>query len=505
MKKITLKSVFLLCFSVLYSVSAFSYDATYTINGVADDIPNNTFKGINGALAAVKLDPTINSVLLNVVSGRVFQKSWDPSIERPLVVTVQGAGADQTTMYAYTETTYPIIGAAGTRLIDFTNIKNEGMDITFKDMSFEYYGLGHNVSSGFIQMNVIANVKATFINCNIRYCEARLGAILRMDKSDRIEAIFDNCSFTNITSFRYAGGLGAPFHVGGGKLTIKNCRFYGNSQDGREMNAASTNPLPGVEIDLKIGSFVSVKPTAGNVEVTLENNIVVNNLRVAQDSAFIQPIVSVEGFAGSANTATLNMTNNIIIGNSRSGKVNDVSLYYQDTATVIINGVSGNIANAVRKGIWNAETNTYNYSAVRNLELQGFKIDATYSYTDPRINFTMDDQTGLPLITPDNKKVNNMTYSGNGGAPADPSGLNSLSLLNFEIYPNPSKGQFKLTLQNITKHSSYEILSISGTMITSDKFSGNSVVIDLGNTPKGMYLIKVKNDNSTTTRKIILD
>lgn len=502
-KNFTLKTVFLLCVSIMFSVSAFSQDATYTINGIADDVPNNSYKGINGALAAAKLDPSINSVLLNVGEGLFFQKSWDPAIGRPLVVTVQGAGAGKTTMYAYTEATYPIIGAAGTRLIDFALATNEGMDITFKDMSFQYYGLGNTTSCGFIQFNANASVKASFINCNIKYCEARIGAITRLVKSDKAEAIFDNCSFTNITSFRY-GDLGAPFFVSGGKLTIKNCKFYGNSQDGRELNPSGTTPQ-GVESDWKIGSFVSVKPTVGNAEVTLENNIVVNNLRVAEDSAFIQPIISVVGTAGSAYTATLNMTNNIIIGNSRSGKVNDVSLYYQDTATVIINGVSGNILNSVRKAVWNAEKNANDYLVVRNLELGGCKIDASYTYTDPRINFTMGAGTGLPLIAPDNKQVQSMTYSGNGGVPADPTKLEALTMLDLTIFPNPSKGQLKLTLHESPVGASYEIFNLAGLMISSDKFSGNSAILNLSNIAKGLYLIKVINDNSAVTKKFVLE
>lgn len=76
----------------------------------------------------------------------------------------------------------------------------------------------------------------------------------------------------------------------------------------------------------------------------------------------------------------------------------------------------------------------------------------------------------------------------------------------FSVYPNPNTGSFNLLFENPTENKIIEVYNISGQLILSNKFTNDLVkTIDLSGQAKGVYLLKVKTDNYTSSEKIILE
>jgi hypothetical protein len=89
-----------------------------------------------------------------------------------------------------------------------------------------------------------------------------------------------------------------------------------------------------------------------------------------------------------------------------------------------------------------------------------------------------------------------------------PIGIKEWRIENEEllIYPNPSNGRFYLS-GNLSK-SKYEveIMDITGRIILKANYNGENKLIDLSDHPKGLYFLKLYNDNSfSITSKVYLD
>jgi Secretion system C-terminal sorting domain len=73
------------------------------------------------------------------------------------------------------------------------------------------------------------------------------------------------------------------------------------------------------------------------------------------------------------------------------------------------------------------------------------------------------------------------------------------------ISPNPSNGVLNLkTLSNNFENSNIEIYNTIGSLIYKTDLKQNSTDIDISSEAKGIYFIKISNDNKTQTQKIIL-
>ncbi len=70
----------------------------------------------------------------------------------------------------------------------------------------------------------------------------------------------------------------------------------------------------------------------------------------------------------------------------------------------------------------------------------------------------------------------------------------------LKIYPNPSKGVVNITNNHDFKN--IKVFDITGKTVKNSKFQSP---IDLSNTSKGIYFIKLESDNKSITRKIILE
>ena len=112
-------------------------------------------------------------------------------------------------------------------------------------------------------------------------------------------------------------------------------------------------------------------------------------------------------------------------------------------------------------------------------------VDSSYYYTVS----SFDDQTATSA-----------SYYAN----ATSTGINNISSSNnsIKIYPNPCKD--KIFIETIeTPNTSVEITNLQGQLLQGFSLQTSKCQIDVNNLSSGVYIIKVKNENSITTKKII--
>lgn len=74
------------------------------------------------------------------------------------------------------------------------------------------------------------------------------------------------------------------------------------------------------------------------------------------------------------------------------------------------------------------------------------------------------------------------------------------------VYPNPNNGQFTVDFRNKQIESfTVEVLNSSGIKIFTQKYSGNSHMVDLTQLPKGLYLLNITCEGMTRPVKMIIE
>ena len=74
----------------------------------------------------------------------------------------------------------------------------------------------------------------------------------------------------------------------------------------------------------------------------------------------------------------------------------------------------------------------------------------------------------------------------------------------IKIYPNPTTGIFTIELENLINNSLLvEVYDIMGKKVVNKTVLENKMVINIANFPKGIYLVRVINNNKTFTQKIV--
>jgi hypothetical protein len=128
---------------------------------------------------------------------------------------------------------------------------------------------------------------------------------------------------------------------------------------------------------------------------------------------------------------------------------------------------------------FSSDTNSINYIGIRTFNLQ----DTAYSYIKIRpysTNFTI------------YEIASNLAFVG----------INSLEEELIDIYPNPINDKLTIKFPNpMQLH--YSIININGQQIYNGEVFSNLINIDMSNLSKGIYLLRLKNDDSIITRKLI--
>ena len=81
--------------------------------------------------------------------------------------------------------------------------------------------------------------------------------------------------------------------------------------------------------------------------------------------------------------------------------------------------------------------------------------------------------------------------------------INNNAITNgINIYPNPTTGKVFIEGENINF---IEVLNVNGQTIYTKQVNANTTNIDLSNKTNGIYFIKIRNNNTVLTYKIILE
>ena len=75
--------------------------------------------------------------------------------------------------------------------------------------------------------------------------------------------------------------------------------------------------------------------------------------------------------------------------------------------------------------------------------------------------------------------------------------------LDFKIVPNPSDGKFKIMFDNLKGEVNYQITDLNGSMVKSGKADKYSV-INLGDCPRGLYLVSVDLNGTKSSQKLLI-
>lgn len=78
----------------------------------------------------------------------------------------------------------------------------------------------------------------------------------------------------------------------------------------------------------------------------------------------------------------------------------------------------------------------------------------------------------------------------------------------FDVYPNPTQGEFTLDLINYSGMQTVQVYDLNGRLVFTDRFNpqGNGIKnYDLGHLKPGMYIIRLSDEHSHATKRLIIE
>lgn len=79
--------------------------------------------------------------------------------------------------------------------------------------------------------------------------------------------------------------------------------------------------------------------------------------------------------------------------------------------------------------------------------------------------------------------------------------------INITIYPNPSNGKFQFAIDDLqfAKNSKAIMYDIKGVVVYQTEITNVLTDVDLSHLTSGMYFVKIYNEHTTITKKIIIE
>ncbi|KFC20053.1 reprolysin-like metallopeptidase [Chryseobacterium sp. FH1] len=74
----------------------------------------------------------------------------------------------------------------------------------------------------------------------------------------------------------------------------------------------------------------------------------------------------------------------------------------------------------------------------------------------------------------------------------------------FTIYPNPAKGEVNISLKNVAKGAAYQILDLSGKLISNGSLENDKTQLNISTLKTGTYRIVISNNGETTSKNLIV-
>jgi hypothetical protein len=283
------------------------------------------------------------------------------------------------------------------------------------------------------------------------------------------------------------GAMQGIIYKKGGTLIITNTTFMSNIR-----NVATT----GLENDTDRGSkragVISLESSAaGNLNFVMEKCIFVDNKTTEAGKDTIQPMIS---FYPTDGIIEASMAGNIMIGNGRDGKDNDVDLYIDNLEGVTWSN-SGNVMNKVVKHMVDGEVHSYVAAEIPECD-----INCDYTYTHQDISFGMDGE--LPEILTDDFGVKYVGFVDW----VDPNiGIQNKGGMQISTFPNPSSGIFSVNLPGYANHANYDIYTTTGKLVKSGVITSQNSEIDMTGSNYGIYILKVNSKSTNYFQKIIIN
>jgi len=74
----------------------------------------------------------------------------------------------------------------------------------------------------------------------------------------------------------------------------------------------------------------------------------------------------------------------------------------------------------------------------------------------------------------------------------------------FAIYPNPAKGEVNISLNKATKGATYQIVDLSGKLVSNGSLENEKTQVNISNLKTGTYRIVISNNGETTSKNLIV-
>jgi hypothetical protein len=168
--------------------------------------------------------------------------------------------------------------------------------------------------------------------------------------------------------------------------------------------------------------------------------------------------------------------------------VGDTISLGQSTGLIKLSSQKGTIIN------WERQTNESTWAIITN---------ATNQYEEiPDANATYNYRVAVQMETCP------QAYSDTLSIVVSSVGLDDINLssVDFNLYPNPSKGVFEITSSHKDKASIVITNSLGQVVYRQDNVAIDKATIDLSNSESGAYLVSIKlSNNLTATKQIIIN
>ena len=73
----------------------------------------------------------------------------------------------------------------------------------------------------------------------------------------------------------------------------------------------------------------------------------------------------------------------------------------------------------------------------------------------------------------------------------------------MEVYPNPTRNLVQVVLPNEAEFTEMELINMSGQVVDTKTFSGMGGWMEMGDLPKGIYMLRIRNAEVCLTRKVL--
>ena len=422
----------------------------------------------------------VNTGTMFVVGGAAGAPNAEtvPQTAGSIGTTFTGTYISGTPTFAFIPTPDVILTAS-------SNVICQGIPITFTATTgFSNYNFFVNETP--IQDSIVNTFGSTLLNNNDTVKVLATYASTCIDTSNFIVVIVNYNDTINLTS---AAGTNTQTVCANTAVTDITYAITGGGTN------ANVTGLPlGVSGTFVGGVFtISGTPTTSgtyNYTVTTvgtcANATANGTITVNQSTTFAQTFNECQGFSVTVGTNTYTTTgiyNDVLIGsNSCDSTV---------TTDLTINTVDNSTSTAANTITANATGATYQWLDCDN----GNAIipsETSQSYTaTANGNYAVEvTQNGCT----DTSSCVNITGVG----------LEEYNKAEVSIYPNPTSGLITVSLKNAPTHgANFTLTTLEGKIIKQEKVNNTTVVMDLSDYPKGIYVLKIEDTQSVNVYKII--